>query len=193
MPRANSLQGNCGRWRELTHFIGCRVPAQITMTEMLQRAETASLTRVWIPIGAALFMIALIGSAAVVPQLRALHFFQALIYVGVIMLARRDSAWGFGAGVAIALFWNGLQLFVTHNFQAGARLFWSFLDTGEIHRFETMMVPIGSIGHFILIFACMAAVLSQSSANKKWWKFFAGGVVCLVYLGLIVFLLLPRR
>ena len=37
-------------------------------------------TRVWIPIGAGLFIAALAGSAVVVPQLRLLHVFQALIY-----------------------------------------------------------------------------------------------------------------
>ena len=137
--------------------------------------------------------MALIGSAAVVPQLRPLHFLQALIYVGIVMLAWRDSPWGFGAGVAVALFWNGLQLFVTRNFQAGPSVFWSFLHTGEVHRFDTMMVPVGGMGHFILIIACMAGVLGQKSCNQKWWKFLAGGAICLAYFALIVFLLLPRR
>jgi len=55
-----------------------------------------------------------------------------------------------------------------------------------------MMVTIGGIGHFILIIACLAAVLTQKSANKKWWKFLGGAVVSLAYFALIVFLFLPR-
>lgn len=51
-------------------------------------------TRVWIPLGAGLFIFALVGSAVAVPQLRLLHLFQALIYVAVILLARRNYASG---------------------------------------------------------------------------------------------------
>jgi hypothetical protein len=61
----------------------------------------ASATRVWIPIGSALFLIALTVSARVVPQLRLLHLLQAFIYVVIVILARRNSVWGFGAGVTI--------------------------------------------------------------------------------------------
>lgn len=162
------------------------------MAETLQRTSLSSLTRVWIPVGSVLFMVALIGSAAVVPQLRPLHFFQALIYVAVIILALRNSAWGYGAGVSVPAYWNGLQLFVTHNFQTGARLIWSFLHTGQLRRFDTMMVPLGGIGHFILIIACLGAIFGKKSDKKKWWKFLGGAVGCLAYFALIILFLLPR-
>jgi hypothetical protein len=58
-------------------------------------------------------------SAFFVPQLRTLHVLQAFLYVAIILLARRDSPWGFGAGVIIATVWNGLNFFITHLFQAG--------------------------------------------------------------------------
>jgi len=47
---------------------------------------------VWIPIGAGLFVIALAGSALVVPELRLLHLLQALIYVAIVILARRTAS-----------------------------------------------------------------------------------------------------
>lgn len=166
---------------------------QVETSETLPGSQASSLARVWIPIGSVLFIIALIGSAAVVPQLRPLHFFQALIYVAVIILSRRNSPWGFGAGVAVPAYWNGLQLFVTHNFQTGARLLWSFLRTGQVRRFDTMMVTIGGIGHFILIVACVVALLQLRTDKRKWWKFAGGAVASLAYFALIVFLLLPRR
>jgi hypothetical protein len=75
---------------------------------------------VWIPLGTGLFIFALVGSAVAVPQLRLLHAFQALIYVAVILLARRDSASGFGAGTAIAVAWNGVEWLGPHLIQAGA-------------------------------------------------------------------------
>lgn len=149
-------------------------------------------TDVWIPIGAGLFIVALIGSAMVVPQLRLLHVLQALIYVAVVVLARRGNAWGLGAGVAVAIVWNSLNLFVTHLMQAGAVAFWSFLHTGQARRLDTMMVTLGGIAHFILIVACSAALLDLEADRKKWWKFAGGGVAALGYLVLIVVIARPR-
>ncbi len=152
----------------------------------------SSSTRVWIPAGAALFVTALIVSAWVVPQLRLLHFLQALIYVAVVILARHNNALGFGAGVMVAVVWNGLNLFVTHLIQTGAVAFWSFLHTGHLRRLDTMMVTLGGVGHFILIIGCLTALLHQPTEKKKWLNFVAGGVAALAYLVLIVAIAKPR-
>src|SRR5207245_2562705 len=111
--------------------------------------------RVSIPVGAGLFILALALSAVIVPQLRLLHLFQALIYVAVIVLTRRNSAWGFGVGVIIAVLWNSLNLFVTHLFQAGVGVFLSLLRTGHLSRPDTLMVPVGGLAHCLLIIACL--------------------------------------
>ena len=147
---------------------------------------------VWIPTGAGLFIIALTVSAVVVPPLRLLHFLQALIYVAVIVLARRNHAGAFGAGVTIATVWNSLQLFISHLMQAGAREFWSLLQTGHVRRPDTMMVALGGVGHFVLIIGCVAAFL-QLPGKRLWGRFVTGGVVVLAYFALIVFVALPRR
>lgn len=150
-------------------------------------------TRVWIPAGAMLFVVALAGSALVVPQLRPLHSLQALIYVAVVALARRNSAFGFGAGFTIAVFWNSLNLFVTQLMQAGVVAFWAFLQTGHARRLDTMMVPVGGIAHFMLIVSCVAAMFDPRVDNhRKWWKFAGGGGVALAYLALIVAIARPR-
>lgn len=152
----------------------------------------SSSTRVWIPIGAALFLVALTISALVVPQLRLLHLFQAFIYVVVVILGRRNNVCGLGAGVTIGVVWNSLNLFVTHLMQAGAIAFWSFVRTGQVRRLDTMMVTLGGIGHFVLIIACLAALFNQTMDNKKWWKFVAGGALTLAYFTLIVTVARPR-
>lgn len=128
----------------------------------------SSSTHVWIPIGAALFLVALMISALAVPQLRLLHLLQAFIYVAVVILARRNNVYALGAGFTIAVAWNCLELFVAHLMQAGAVMFWSFLHTGHVQHLETMMVPLGGIGHFVLIIACLAALFKQTTDNKKW-------------------------
>jgi hypothetical protein len=147
-------------------------------------------TRVWIPVGAGLFIVALIGSAIVVPPLRLLHFLQALIYVAVIVLARRNNAGAFGAGTTIATAWNTLQIFITHLMQAGLREFGSFLHTGHVRRPDTMMVPLGCVAHFLLIIGCLSAFLRRPG-KRQWGRFIVGGVVVLAYFALIVFIALP--
>jgi hypothetical protein len=155
-------------------------------------AAGSASTRFWIPLGALLFVTALAVSAVVVPQLRLLHLLQSVIYVAVVILVRRQSAWGFGAGVTIAVAWNSLNLFVTHFVQAGWAAFWSFVRTGQVRRPDTMMVTLGAIGHFILILACLAAFLDHSAEDKKWGKFAAGGVAALMYMALIIAIARPR-
>ena len=75
------------------------------------------MTQAWINLciraGAGFFIFALILSAVFDPKIRLLHTLQALIYVAVIVLTRRENAWGFGAGFFIASLWNYTNLFVT--------------------------------------------------------------------------------
>jgi hypothetical protein len=149
-------------------------------------------TQVWIYIGAALFLVALLVSAIVVPELRLLHFLQALIYVGVIVLARRKSAWGFGAGFTIGMVWNGFSLFVTHLIQVGAAAFWSWLRTGHVEQLVPMMVALGGAGHFILIAASLWALIRHNAESRKWWKFAGGGAIAVAYFALIVAFARPR-
>jgi hypothetical protein len=157
----------------------------------LEQVSGRSSTRVWIPFGAALFLIALRVSALAVPQLRFLHILQRGIYVAIIILATRNSPWAFGAGVAVAVVWNSLNLFITHLMQTGALAFWSFVRTGQMRRLVPMMVTLGRIGHFILIVACLDAFI-QLQDDRKWRKFLAGGVLALAYFALIVAVARPR-
>lgn len=155
-------------------------------------ASASSWVRVSILVGVGLFLLALAVSAAVVPQLRPLHLLQALIYVAVLILTRRNSPWVYGAGTIIAIAWNSLNLFITHLFQAGAGQLWFLLHGGHITRPETAMVTIGGIGHFILIAACLAGFLQQQPSGKSWLKFFAGGLLALAYMALIIATTAPR-
>ena len=158
----------------------------------IKKPTASSTTQVWITIASALFIGALIISALVVPQLRPLHFLQSLIYVVIVILARRNSMWSFGAGVTIGIAWNSLNIFVTHLMQEGAFEFWSFIRTGRTGRIETMTVTLGGIAHFILITACLIAVFRQKSDSKNWRKFAGGGALVLAYMALIIAVARPR-
>jgi hypothetical protein len=160
-------------------------------------APWISATRVWIPIAAALFTVALIVSAVVLPEIRLLHVLQALIYVAIVIIARSNSMWAIGAGLTIAVVWNSHSLFVTHNMQRGVTVLWSLLQTGHTrelgpHPIVPMMVLLGGIGHFVLIGACLAALFDRRIDDKKPWKIVAGGVSVLAYFALIIFVSAPR-
>ncbi len=155
-------------------------------------AKRSSSTHVWIPIGAGLFLVALAVSAVAVPQLRLLHLLQAFIYVAIVILSRRNNVFALGAGFTIAVAWNCLEFFGPQLIQAGAVLLWTFLHTGQVRHVETMMVPLGGIGHLILIFACLTALVNQTTGTRKWWKFLVGGLLVLGYFALIVAIARPR-
>ncbi len=156
------------------------------------RSSGFYLTQMWVYVGAALFLIALLVSAIVDSELRILHCFQALIYVAVIVLARRNSPWGYGAGFAIAIVWNGMNFFGPHLIQTGAVALWSTLRTGHVQQLVPMMVLLGALGHFILIFATLLAILRHNVEIRKWWKFAGGGALAVGYLAVLVAFALPH-
>jgi hypothetical protein len=155
-------------------------------------ARASYWSRTWIPTGAGLFILALLGSAVAVPQLRWLHAFQALIYVAVILLGRRNNAMGLGAGTTIAVAWNSLEWLGPHLIQAGAHQFWSLMSTGHIRRLDTLMVFIGAIAHIVLLVACVAAFIQLRPKQKDWRKFLVGGLLVLAYFAAIVAVLRPH-
>jgi hypothetical protein len=112
--------------------------------------------------------------------------------VAIILLCGRNRPEVFGAAIAVAIAWNSLNLFVTHLTQAGTREFWLLLTTGHVRRIDTMMVAVGSLGHFILIFACIAAFLRIAHRPGAWWRLGAGAVAALAYLALIIVAAAPR-
>jgi len=147
---------------------------------------------VCIPIGVALFILALIVSAILLPQFRLLHAFQALIYVAILILARRNSPWGFGAGVVVPTAWNCLGLFITHLMEAGAAQLWSFLRTGHANQPDALAVLLGGIAHFLLIAACVGGFLQLRPRRKQWVQFFGGGLAAMAYFALIIVTMAPR-
>lgn len=120
-------------------------------------------------IGAAMFVFALAVSAFFLPQWRAMHVAQALPYVAVILLARRMSPWGFGAGVILPAFWNALLLFRSP--VGVALIHGNISDPGDaLQLFATL-------GHFIMIVACLVGFARTRPAGRQVAAFFGGGVI----------------
>ncbi|HEY0780821.1 MAG TPA: hypothetical protein VGE98_00085 [Thermoanaerobaculia bacterium] len=136
--------------------------------------------------GAAFFIVALVVSAVFDPKIRVLHFLQALIYVAVIVLVRRERAWGFGAGFTIALFWNYTNLFVTNFIPAGCGVLLTLLRTGRLTRPDLLVAVIAALGHFAMIVGCLVCFLRRRPRLREWAEFLAGGFLAVAYFVLII-------
>ena len=142
--------------------------------------------RIPIYIGAGFFIFALILSAVFDPKIRVLHALQALIYVAVIVLTRRNSAWGFGAGTIIATLWNYISLFLTNFTRNGVYELSILLHTGQLHKPDQLVAVFASGGHFLIIAACLAGFLRTRPDARRWGQFLAGGAIAVGYFVAIV-------
>jgi hypothetical protein len=137
----------------------------------------------WLPIsilvGAGFFIFALFLSAMFEPRIRLLHALQALIYVAVIVLTRRNSSWGFGAGCIISAFWNYILIWRT-----GGDL-WAFI-TGRLLRPNLALHLAAAVAHFVLIVACLTSFVRLRPRVNHWTAFLAGGALAIGYLLLII-------
>ena len=135
-----------------------------------------------IAVGSLIFIFALAVSAYFEPQWRVLHVLQALIYVAVIVLTRRKSAWGFGAGVIIAVFWNFLVLFRS---PVGSEALKGHLAP------DILLQLFAAGGHFLIIAACLVGFLRTRPAARQWVQFAAAGALAIAYLITMAFTVGP--
>lgn len=156
-----------------------------------RRAESHWL-RLAISLGAALFTIALFVSAVFEPSIRVLHALQALIYVAVVMLTRRKSPAGYGAGVIVPAFWNYVNLFVTTFIRNGVDQLIGLLHTGRIARPDQFLAVIAATGHVVLIVACLIGFLQLRPKVAEWSKFIGGGLLAMAYFIAIIVMTGPQ-
>lgn len=171
-------------WRLL--IAGNYVCAWIVIVVMSKADTNPACINTSVLVGAGCFLFALFLSAVFDPRIRLLHVLQALIYIAVIVLTRKTSAWGFGAGCVIALFWNYINLFVTTFFQAGVQQLTILLQTGQLHRPDLLIAVIAVAGHFLLIIACLAGFLRTRPGGRAWGQFMAGGALAIGYFVAII-------
>ncbi len=141
----------------------------------------------------ALFILVLALSAFYDPSIRLLHFFQALIYVAVMILSRRQSAWGYGAGCIIAAFWNWTNLVHTTFIKAGLRELSRLIQTGNFKRPDLLIAVFAATAHLVLIGSCVSGYFRISSrASRESVKFWTGGLLAVGYFAGIIILFGPQ-
>lgn len=121
--------------------------------------------------GRELFILALLLSALFDPRIRILHTLQALIYIAVIVLTRRNMSWGFGAGFFIAAFWNYTNLFITTFVCGGWDQLHLFLTSGHVSHPDRIVALIASGGHFLMIVGCLPGIFLLRPNAQTWIRF----------------------
>lgn len=158
----------------------------------MSKGNRPSWIRNSIVIGAGFFIFALFLSAVFDPKIRVLHVLQAIPYVTVIVMTRRNSAWAFGAGCFLAALWNYTNLFVTTFIAAGLHQFAAMFSTGRLPRPDLAIAVVAAGGHFLMILACLWGFLRTRPNSKQWLQFLAGGVLSIVYFIAIIFTTGPQ-
>ena len=138
-----------------------------------------------IPAAAGFFILALSIAGFFQSSIRMLHAFQALIYVAVILLTRRNNAWGFGAGCIIAAFWNYIFL------RGAAVDIWAFL-TARLIRPDVALQLAAAVAHLVLITACAVGFWRLKPGAKQWTAFLAGGTMAVSYLVILMITMRPQ-
>jgi hypothetical protein len=148
----------------------------------------------WLIIGScAVFIFILALSAVYDPSIRVLHAFQALIYVAVVILALRRSAWGYGAGCIIAVFWNWTNIVHTTFIANGLRELAHALQTGRVSKPDQLIAVVASASHFVLIGSCLVAYFRiKLRGPLEPLKFFAGGLIAVGYFAGIIIVFGPQ-
>jgi hypothetical protein len=151
-----------------------------------------STTDVWVErlivASSVLFIFVLALSAVFDASIRVLHLFQAAIYVAVIVLTRKHSAWGYGAGCLIAAFWNWTNLVHTTFIANGVRELSRAIQTGQVSRPDQLIAVLAAGAHFALIAGCLAGY-ARIRPKSSWEpaRFLGGGALAIGYLaGIIV-------
>ena len=144
-----------------------------------------------IAVGSAMFVFGLAVSAAFAPEWRVLHVLQALIYIAVVTLTWRKYPAGFGAGLAMAVFWNTLLL--TTAARDIMQELGTLVRTGQPHRPDLLLSLFAACGHILIILACIAGFFRIRPAARQWAQGIAGGVAALAYLIAIVFIFGPPQ
>jgi hypothetical protein len=137
--------------------------------------------------GSGMFVFGLAISAAFVPELRVLHFFSGAHHIAVVAMTRRKSAMGFGAGLAVPVFWNALSVFVTGDARDGKRELGTLARKGQTQHPDVPVSLFAFCGHLLIIIGCTAGFIRIRPSACQWAHLLVGGVIALSYLITTVF------
>jgi hypothetical protein len=98
-----------------------------------------------------LWILILLSSGFLEPEVLTLHLFQSLIYVAIVILVWQGSKWATGLGISIAFLWNDFNLHTGFVFDAGFRRWRELLHGQGVQNFVQLMAPVAFFAHVLLI------------------------------------------
>ena len=133
------------------------------------------------------FIIVLVLAAVFDPTIRVLHTLQAFIYIAVIILTKKQNAWGYGAGVVMAGFWNWINLVHTNFIDAGMRQLSGLIHTGRVERPDLLIAVFAAGSHFLLIAGCLLGFARKPNKTAAdLGRFLGGGALAIAWMVLII-------
>lgn len=146
-----------------------------------------------IAVGCTGFIFILAFSAYWDHSIIALHAFQSLQYILVIVLAARFNRWGYFIGIAVAAFWNYGALFVNNFVESGWRALVVTLSTGTLTKPDQIISVFGFGFHLLIIIASAFAYFRLARRNASdWGRLLVSFVGAIAYFIAIVDLFQPR-
>lgn len=70
-------------------------------------------------------------------------------------MAQRKSAWGFGSGLTVAVFWNSLAVFVNGDTRDGLKELGILMRTGQTQHPDVLLSLFAFCGHLLIIIGCI--------------------------------------
>lgn len=110
----------------------------------------------------------------------------------MVVLAGRNSPWGFGAGCFKSGFWNSANVFVTGFVLDGLEDLALLLRTGQLASPDLMIPVVAFTGNCLVFFACLVAFLRSPRERRSWFQFVAGGILAIAFFVLIIVTTAPQ-
>jgi hypothetical protein len=107
-----------------------------------------------IVIGGCFFMLMLGLSAYWEPDIRWLHFLQALMYVATIVLGLHRNSWGYFIGFSAAGLWIYANLFATTFFLNGLQQLSQWVHTGHLERADLLIAVPAWFSNLLVVIGC---------------------------------------
>lgn len=132
-------------------------PPAFRLNTMETTARKPGVPEWLIVIGCCGFILVLAISAVWQADIRWLHFFQAWMYLATIVLALRQSRWGYFIGISAAGLWDYQTLFVISFFVNGLHELPRWFQTGQLHRPDQFIAVPGWFSNLLVVAGCLWA------------------------------------
>jgi hypothetical protein len=146
-----------------------------------------------IAIGCLVFIGILFYSAYWDPSIRWLHFFQAWLYLAIIVLTWQRSRWGYFLGIVTAAFWTYGALCLNTFFHAGREQLVILLETGNLPRPDLFISVPAVLANLTIVGCCLWGYLRLAERHlTDAARFVACAVISIGYFAGIIALFQPR-